>query len=238
MSAFAVPSEMIILAGGFGTRLKSVVSDVPKPMAPVVGRPFLAYLMDYWIGQGVQRFVISTGYLASVIETYFGSAYRSSKITYVHEHSPLGTGGALRLALNRASWEKELILVSNGDTWYPVNLKQLFADALEVGTPITLALKRLEKNERYGGVELSSDRKVTAFGVKAAGPVYINAGSYLLNVASTKKALSDLPESFSLESDFLVPFAASGMVGASVQNQPFLDIGIPDDYQRAEEYLK
>jgi D-glycero-alpha-D-manno-heptose 1-phosphate guanylyltransferase len=85
MSVNSRTSEMLILAGGFGTRLKSVVSDVPKPMAPVAGRPFLAYLLDYWIGQGIQSFVISTGHLASVFESYFGGAYRSAVIAYVHE---------------------------------------------------------------------------------------------------------------------------------------------------------
>ena len=238
MSVNSRPSEMLILAGGFGTRLKSVVSEVPKPMAPVVGRPFLAYLLDYWIGQHIRSFVISTGHLASVIESYFGSAYRSAVIAYVHEESPLGTGGALRLALNSVTWANERILMANGDTWFPVQLQQLYADAVQQGTPITLALKRLDKNERYGGVTIGSEQQITAFGVKAEGSSYINAGCYLIKAPAIKNALSTMPDAFSLENDFLVPLALQGLVGSCIQEQPFLDIGIPEDYQRAPEFLK
>lgn len=238
MSVNPHPSEMLILAGGFGTRLKSVVSDVPKPMAPVAGRPFLAYLLDYWIGQGIKRFIISTGHLASVIESHFGNAYRSVSITYVHEKSPLGTGGALRLVLNRVTWANEQVLMANGDTWFPAQLQQLCADAVQQGTPITLALKRLEKNDRYGGVAVGSEGQITSFGEKSTGPSYINAGCYLFNAPAIKNSLSSMPDAFSLENDFLVPFASKGLVGSCIQDQPFLDIGIPEDYQRAPEFFK
>ena len=237
MSVTSQPTEMLILAGGFGTRLKSVVSDVPKPMAPVAGCPFLAYLLDYWIGQGIQRFVISTGHLANVIVSHFGNTFRSASITYVQETSPLGTGGALRLALNSVTWANELALMANGDTWFPVQLQQLRVDAVQQGTPITLALKRLEKNDRYGGVAIGAMGEITTFGEKTTGASYINAGCYLFNVAVIKKALTDMPATFSLENDFLVPFASQGFVGSSIQDQPFLDIGIPEDYKRASEFL-
>lgn len=238
MKVNSLPTEMLILAGGFGTRLKSVVSDVPKPMAPVAGRPFLAYILDYWIAQGIKRFVISTGHLADVIKSHFGGAYKNASITYVHEQSPLGTGGALRMGLNSVNWSNQLALTANGDTWFPVSLQQLFADASQQGAQITIALKRLEKNDRYGAVELTSEGRVTAFGLKTTGSSFINAGIYLLNVEEIKNALSGLPEVFSLESDFLMPFAASGLVGSSIQEKPFLDIGVPDDYKRVLEYLQ
>jgi D-glycero-alpha-D-manno-heptose 1-phosphate guanylyltransferase len=238
MSVTTHPTEMLILAGGFGTRLKSVVSDVPKPMAPVAGRPFLAYLLDHWIGQGVQRFVISTGHLASVIESHFGSAYRSASINYVQEQSPLGTGGALRLALENVEWQHGKAIMANGDTWFPVQLQKLCADAVYLGAPITLSLKKLEKNDRYAGVTLGAEGQITAFGVKAAGTALINAGCYLFKVSAMKKELADMPPTFSLENDFLIPFASNAMVGSSIQDQPFLDIGIPEDYQRASAFLK
>jgi D-glycero-alpha-D-manno-heptose 1-phosphate guanylyltransferase len=237
MSSNQQPSEMLILVGGFGIRLKSVVSDVPKPMAPVAGRPFLSYLLDYWIGQGIQRFVLSTGHLASVVESYFGKTYRNASITYVCEQSPLGTGGALRLALESVPWANETALMANGDTWFPVPLKQLCADAKRQNAPITLALKRLEKNDRYGGVDLSADGRIKSFGIKSAGDSYINAGCYLFNVDEMKKSLAGMPKAFSLENDFLVRYADNGLVGSSIQDQPFLDIGIPEDYQRASEFL-
>jgi D-glycero-alpha-D-manno-heptose 1-phosphate guanylyltransferase len=206
-------------------------------MAPVEGQPFLSYLFDYWIGQGIRRFIVSTGHLANVIESYFGNNYRSATVAYVRELSPLGTGGALRYALECVNWESELVLMANGDTWFPANLQQLFADAVQQGSPITLALKKLEKNERYGGVAISKHGQITDFGVTTNGPSLINAGCYLLNVSAIKKALAHMPDTFSLESEFLVPFASNGMVGSSVQDQPFLDIGIPEDYRRASEFL-
>lgn len=232
------PSEMLILAGGFGTRLKSVVSDVPKPMAPISGRPFLSYLLNYWISQGIQRFVLSTGHLGNIVQAYFGETYRDTTIDYVHEQSPLGTGGALRLALNSVRWANDTALMANGDTWFPVDLKQLCADAKQQNAPITLALKAIEKNDRYGGVVVSSDGKIKLFGSKSEGLTYINAGCYLLNVNTIKQALAGMPETFSLENDFLSPYAANGLVGSSLQDKPFLDIGVPDDYQKASNFLK
>jgi D-glycero-alpha-D-manno-heptose 1-phosphate guanylyltransferase len=232
------PSEMIILAGGFGTRLKSVVSDVPKPMASVAGRPFLEYLMDYWIRQEIQSFIISTGYLADVIRSHFGTEYCGATITYVHEDSPLGTGGALRLALNSLTWTNKVVLMANGDTWFPIQLDRLCADAQVQGTPITLSIKKLEKNDRYGGVQLDQSGKVATFGNMIDGPCYINAGACLLDIAVLKRELLGQPESFSLENDFLPQFAKNGMVGASIQEKPFLDIGIPEDYQRAPEFFE
>lgn len=232
------PSEIIILAGGFGTRLKSMVSDVPKPMALVAGRPFLAYVMDYWISQEIQGFIISTGYLGNVIRSYFGREYRGATITYVHEHSPLGTGGALSLVLSSLAWANDVVLMANGDTWFPVEVDRLCADAQVQGTPITLSIKKLEKNDRYGGVELNQGGKVIAFGKMTNGPSYINAGTCLLDIAFIKRELLSQPETFSLENDFLPQFAANGLVGGSVQEKPFLDIGIPEDYQRAVEFLK
>jgi D-glycero-alpha-D-manno-heptose 1-phosphate guanylyltransferase len=232
------PTEMLILAGGLGTRLKSVVSHVPKPMAPIAGRPFLAYLLDHWIGQGVQRFILSTGHLNNVVNAYFGEIYRGAVIEYVHEQSPLGTGGAMRLALNSVSWTKEIALMANGDTWFPVNLKQLCADAEDQNLPITLALKTIKINDRYGGVDIGTDRKVKFFGVKSEGQTHINAGCYLLNVGTLKQALAKMPKIFSLESDFLPLYAVNGLVGSSLQDQSFLDIGIPEDYQKASTFFK
>lgn len=238
MSGKQIPAEMLILAGGFGTRLKSVISEVPKPMAPVAGRPFLAYLLDHWVGQGIRRFVLSTGHLASVVESYFGNAYGGAQIAYVREQSPLGTGGALRLALDVAVWSSETAVVANGDTWFPISLQRLCDDAERQQNPFTLALKEIAENERYAGITLSADGKVESFGVRSTGTCHINGGCYLFNVGAIRKELSGMPSSFSLENDFLVPFAARGLVGASIQDQPFLDIGVPEDYQRAAIFLK
>lgn len=231
------PSEMLILAGGFGTRLRPLVSDVPKPMAPVAGRPFLEYLLDYWISQGIRRFVLSTGHLGHVVQGHFGSGYRGAPISYVHEQSPLGTGGALRRALTEITWSGDVALTANGDTWFPVDLSRLVSDAAQQQKPITIALKAMAKNERYGGVEVNTDRSVKSFGINADGHTLINAGCYLFDVSALRQALTDLPETFSLENDFLAEYAAKSLVGSSIQEQIFLDIGIPEDYQKTSELL-
>ncbi|MEY4717913.1 MAG: hypothetical protein RL563_531 [Pseudomonadota bacterium] len=238
MNLLIKPSEMLILAGGFGTRLRSVVSNVPKPMAPIAGRPFLEYLLDYWISQGIRRFVLSSGYLGHVIQAHFGNSYRSAVIDYVHEQSPLGTGGALRLALNETPWANEMALMANGDTWFPVDLTQMCCEASQQKVPITLALKTMKQNDRYGGVEVGANGKITSFGIKSEGVTLINAGCYLFDVATLRQALADMPEAFSFENDFLVVYAANGHVGSSIQDQPFLDIGIPEDYQKTLDLLK
>lgn len=231
------PSEMLILAGGFGTRLQSVVSNVPKPMAPVGERPFLSYLMDHWIGQGIWRFRLSTGHLAGVIESCFGDSYGGASIVYVRENSPLGTGGALRLALGTMDLSSDTVLVANGDTWFPVSLRQLCADALLQQTPVTLAVKVMAENDRYGGVSIGEDGKINSFGIRSVGSCQINGGCYLINAREMQRELSGQPVSFSFEGDFLPSYAAKGCVGSSIQNQPFLDIGIPDDYGRAASFL-
>lgn len=234
---FDKPSEMIILAGGFGTRLRSVISGVPKPIAPIANRPFLEYLLDYWISQDIQRFILSTGYLSQIIQEHFGNSYRGAVISYVEEPSPLGTGGALRLVLNKTSWTNEIALMINGDTWFPVDLTTMCHEASQQNTPITIALKAMENNDRYSGVEVGDNGKVQSFGCSTKGALLINAGCYLFNVVSLKQELVGMPEAFSLENDFLVAYAANGYVGSSIQDKPFLDIGIPEDYQKAADLL-
>lgn len=231
------PKEMLILAGGLGSRLRAVVSDVPKPMAPIGGRPFLEYLLDYWITQGVQRFVLSTGYLGHSIQDHFGGTYRSATIAYVHEHAPLGTGGALRLALTEHSWSGKFLVMINGDTWFPVDLGLMVTHALRQEKPVTIALRAIDENDRYGGVRLGPDGVVEAFDVKSQGRTLINAGCYLLDVATMRAELKEYPAAFSLEKDFMVPYVSRGRVGSSIQDRPFLDIGVPEDYRRAAAYL-
>jgi D-glycero-alpha-D-manno-heptose 1-phosphate guanylyltransferase len=114
----------------------------------------------------------------------------------------------------------------------------LCSDAFQQKCLITLALKTIEKNDRYGGVDVSADGKIKSFGVLSEGSALINGGCYLLNVDALKHELEDMPENFSLENNFLTTYAANGLVGSSIQNQPFLDIGIPDDYQKALDFLK
>lgn len=235
-----MPSDVkdaLILAGGFGTRLRAIVSDVPKPMAPVRGRPFLEYLLDYWTKQGISRFVLSVGYLAEKIQEHFGSFYGGASIEYLHEHEPLGTGGAIGLGLREKVWSARHLLVLNGDTWFNASLEQLILDARASDSPITMTLKKIHFNDRYGGVELNEKGLVTNFSVAKSDSVLINAGCYLLDASVVGDMMRSLPSQFSFEQDFLVGAAKAGHVAASVQDADFIDIGVPEDYARAGEFL-
>lgn len=230
-------TEAIILAGGFGTRLRSVINDVPKPMAPVQDRPFLEHLMDYWIGQGIQRFILSVGYLGEHIEAHFGATYRGKNVSYVHENTPLGTGGGVRQVLLQTQWWHTHAVLINGDTWYEVSLPQLVSDAVASIQPITIALKPMKLNDRYGSVSIDSHNRVTEFGIKTTGRCLINGGCYLLDIKAVSGFIRDYPDQFSLEQDFLVPLSKEGKVAASIQDTTFLDIGIPADYAQAPKIL-
>lgn len=226
------PHEALILAGGLGRRLRAAVSEVPKPMAPVGERPFLEFLLDYWLEQGITRFVLSVGYLAEHIENHFGSIYKGAAVEYVREKEPLGTGGALAMALREINWQGRRILSLNGDTWLTVSLPLLTAES-EKGLPVVLALTEVAVNDRYGRVTLDQQGRVESFGGPADGsPALINAGCYILDTAALIKITTDYPSRFSLENDLLAPLAERGLVGASIQAADFIDIGVVEDYSR------
>lgn len=229
----------IILAGGLGTRLRETVPDLPKPMAPINGRPFIEHQMDYWIGQGVQRFVLSVGYKHELIERHFGKAYRGAEVAYAVEAAPLGTGGGLLLAMGtiRAAG---LWLVLNGDTFFDVNLAELrkFHEAKQA--EITLSLFPVENNTRYTGVEIDGAQRITRLKFTSDGSrQLINGGVYLL----AETALSGLPyrtgDKASFESDILERALEAGkrLYGYS-SNGKFIDIGVPEDYSRAARLLR
>src|SRR3954468_23098443 len=144
-------TEAIILAGGLGTRLRDAVPDLPKCMAPIGGRPFLSYVIDHLRMQGVQRFIFSLGYKAEIIETYLNEFYPTLDYSSVIEKEPLGTGGAIQLALQKA--ETDDVVIANGDTLFKIKLEELFAVHAKHKAACTLALKPMQNFERYGVVE-------------------------------------------------------------------------------------
>ncbi len=231
------PREAIILAGGLGTRLRPVVHDRPKPMAPVSGRPFLEHLMDYWAKQGISRFVLSVGYLSESIRSHFGHCYRGCSIEYVEEAIPLGTGGGFRQALQNTLWQQQYVTLVNGDTWFEVDLAQLTLDADQSRLPVTIVLKPLRSNDRYGAVRIDENNRVVEFGIKTSGSCLINGGCYLIDVRAVAETLCEYPEKFSLEGDLFAQMARNGKVGASIQDFTFLDIGIPADYHRSANVI-
>ncbi|MEZ4721656.1 MAG: nucleotidyltransferase family protein [Flavobacteriales bacterium] len=224
----------IILAGGFGTRLQSVVADVPKPMAEIAGRPFLEYLLNYLIYFGVDEIVMSTGHLAHVVSEHFGSNYRTARIKYAVEESPLGTGGAIKYAMSQCSASQ--VLVINGDTFFDVNLNEVFDSHL--GAEITMVLRPIENPDRFGTVELDSKNRVVAFHEKRAGLELgmINAGTYLMNISVFDSF--DLPQRFSIETEFFAKHCADLKINGFVRDGYFIDIGIPEEYKRANEEFR
>jgi D-glycero-alpha-D-manno-heptose 1-phosphate guanylyltransferase len=224
--------EAIILAGGFGTRLQKILGEIPKSMAPVAGRPFLEYLLDYLILNGANKFVLSVGYRSEVIIEHFGSAYRGVEIDYAVEEEPLGTGGGIKLALGKC--HDDHVLALNGDTLFLADLKDFYSKHLSYHPKISIALREVEDISRYGSVRINDDFILTAFGEKSAQRFegLINAGIYC--ISREWFMANSLSGAFSLETDCLAKWYKQGILAGFLYNAYFLDIGIPEDYQRAQ----
>ena len=222
--------ECIVLAGGLGTRLRGVVGELPKCLAPVAGRPFLGWLLDNLELCGFDHIILSLGYGSDAVQAFVAQRPASADIECVVELEPLGTGGAVRLALERA--REEQLFVLNGDTYFDVPFREMLESHRESGAAATLALKPMRGFDRYGTVSLGEDAcTVEAFREKApCAEGLVNGGIYLLR----RDALASLPERFSLEREWLEPQAATGSLAGFVCDGYFLDIGIPEDYERAQ----
>ena len=225
--------EAVILAGGFGTRLRSAVPDLPKAMAPVAGKPFLEILLAHLEKKGIRHVILSVGYLAEIIESHFGDSFASLHIRYAYEDEPLGTGGALRFAMRQC--REDVVLALNGDTFLDVDLEQAGQDWRHHRAPILFGVQS-DDTARYGSL-LTDGRRVTGFLEKGRkGPGIINAGSYLFPV--TLFDGQNLPASFSLEQDFLAREISRRAFRLFPIDEPFIDIGVPEDYLLAQTYLK
>ncbi len=226
--------EAIILAGGLGTRLRSVLPDLPKCMAPVNGEPFLHYIIAYYREQGIERFIFSLGYKHEVISKWITTQYPGLAVEFVIEETPLGTGGAIRFAAEKA--KDKNILVLNGDTIFKVDVQELGAFHTKNTADCTLALKPMKNFERYGVVETTDDGRIKSFKEKkyyAEG--LINGGVYILNTEKFRK--QKWPEKFSFEKDYLEVVFSTNPVYGYVQEGYFIDIGIPEDFERAQQEL-
>lgn len=227
--------ECIILAGGLGTRLREAVPDLPKCMAPVAGRPFLSHVIGYFQQEGIERFIFALGYKSEAIETFLQTRYAGLSYQCSREETPLGTGGAIRLACTLAV--NRNVLVLNGDTLFKIKLSRLASFHDQLDADCTLTLKPMQQFDRYGVVELAANQSVRSFREKQfyeSG--YINGGVYALNV--TRFMQEALPEKFSFEKDYLEKLYTQRKIYGQVQNEYFIDIGIPADYARAQEELK
>ena len=226
--------EAIILAGGFGTRLQSVVSDVPKPMAPMddKGTPFLEKVLASLEKQGFSHVVLSIGYMGEKIRGYFGDKFGAISIDYVTEDNPLGTGGAVKLSLKACHEENVFIL--NGDTILEVNLPAMLKQHESTSPDMTIAVKEMTNFHRYGAVIIGPDGYIKSFQEKkhcARG--YINGGVYCVR----KDLFATAPEGkFSLES-YMEENADRLRLKAYKTEGYFIDIGVPEDYERAKREL-
>ena len=221
--------EAIVLAGGQGTRLRQVLPDVVKPMALVGGHPFLELLLLRLAANGFHRVVLSLGYRADSIRDHFGSNFAGMEIVNVVEEAPLGTGGGMRLAMGKC--EAEHTFVFNGDTFLDLDIAALEA-RWQRSRCIIIVARDVSDTARYGRLLVHGNR-VTGFLEKGkAGPGLINAGCYVL----PKGALDDFAEGspFSFETDFLVPAVGTTRMEYFASKGYFIDIGIPEDYARAQ----
>lgn len=227
--------EAIILAGGLGTRLKSAVPDLPKSMAPVDARPFLFYLINYLRGQGIEKFIFSLGFKHELIEAYLNANFSTLDFECVIEKEPLGTGGAILASCYKVS--ERTVLVTNGDTIFKIDLQKAISAHNKHQSDCTLLLKPMENFDRYGIVELNEDDSIKNFKEKQFYKTgLINGGVYLLN---TEQFLAEeMPARFSFEKDYLGKFFDTRRIYGSVQDEYFIDIGIPEDYVRAQHELK
>ena len=224
--------EAIVLAGGFGTRLRHVVTDVPKPMAPVAGRPFLEILLSSLAQKGFTRVVLSLGFMAEKISDYFGTRFAGLDLAYVVEDAPLGTGGATRLAVEACT--QNHVFVFNGDTYLDLEVQSLEQQWQTNRNPIVVGTQ-VPYTTRYGRLLVDGGR-ITSFAEKGiTGPGLINAGCYVLAKDALARFAVNHP--FSFETDYLVPEVASATVEVFVTEGMFIDIGIPEDYTRAQTLL-
>ncbi len=226
--------KAIVLAGGLGTRLSGITSDIPKPMAKVGARPFLEYLLDYLVEQGAEQAVLAVSHKWEVIREHFGNTYRGIPLSYSVEDEPLGTGGAIRQALETLPDDE--IIVLNGDTLFHIDL-EAFATTHHRGKALlTIALKQVADCGRFGRAKISDNGVITEFLEKSTnGSGLINGGIYMLN----RRLLDDfpMPVKFSFEQDLLEPNIARIRPVAFQSNAYFIDMGVPEDYERAQSEI-
>jgi NDP-sugar pyrophosphorylase family protein len=225
----------VILAGGLGTRLRAVVSDRPKALAPIAGRPFLSYLLDQVRAAGVRRVILCIGHLGDQVRTAFGQAYRGVELVYSEEPSPIGTGGALRHAL--PLFDGSPLLVLNGDSYCAVDLADLWSWHHERAAAATLVAVEVADASRFGRVELDPAGRVTGFREKsaAAGAGRVNGGIYIVSAGLLARIPDGRP--VSLERD-VFPGWTRGRFYGFPANARFIDIGTPESFAQAERFIR
>ena len=226
----------VILAGGMGTRLSSVVSDRQKAVALVNGKPFLSYLFLQLLQSGIKHAVLCTGYKAEMVEAELGSEFSGLKLSYSAEKQPLGTAGAVRLALDKTS--TDYLLVMNGDSYIDTGFTAFFSWFEQHNADAGIILTAADDASRYGKVVIDDHERIIRFDEKKehAGSGLINAGVYLFN----KKILTDIPENvkYSMERDVFPILVTTNRLFGKKSNGRFIDIGTPESYKMAEKFFQ
>lgn len=228
--------EVIILAGGLGTRLREVISDVPKCLAPINGVPFLSYLIQYLEKQKVTRFIFSIGYKGQLVEDFIALNYSYLDYTISSEKEPLGTGGAIKKALNYS--KSDNVFVLNGDTFCDFNLNDFFEFHVGKKSNFSIALHLIKNNVRYGNVLIGKSGIVLEFMEKEIGKdILVNSGVYILNKNFIVEIFNNYPNFFSIETDFFqLKNRGINIYGKELKGE-FIDIGIPEDYKNFQNKI-
>ena len=231
------PSIAIVLAGGLGTRLRAAVSDRPKPLADINGVPFLLYLINYWIDQGITRFILCTGYMSEKIEAAIPANIGNAKIDISQETTPLGTGGAILQALDRFNISENFIVL-NGDTFFAVDLEGLWSKSRCFNSSVAVALMRTEAGDRYLGLDVNDNEDLINATAQLGEKVLCNGGVYLIRAGTLPLLNSeDKKKQLSFENEILQELMMKDgckVIGVEFL-RPFIDIGTPDDYHSAKQ---
>ena len=223
--------EAIVLAGGLGTRLQSVISEIPKPMAPINEKPFLYYILQWLEKNGISRVILSVGYKWEVIYQEFGDRFNQLELIYSVENEPLGTGGAIALAMQKLKGDQFFII--NGDTFFNVKLNDLLQFHKKHQFDFSIVLKTMHDFDRYGTVEVDEHGTITGFQEKAPKKNgLINGGIYLASQSIQQYFPNQ--EKFSFEKEFMEKAVEDLAFGGFITDRYFIDIGIPEDYQKAQ----
>ena len=224
--------QTIILVGGLGTRLAHIVPDIPKPMASINGRPFLDYVLTYLHGQGVASVIMAVGYKHECIMNYYGGRFLNMSIAYSIEDEPLGTGGAMKKALQACTGNQVVII--NGDTYFEVDLEKMASFHKAMEGDVTIATKYLENFDRYGTVKSENGRIISFVEKKHVETGRINGGVYIIK----KDILTDFyGNKFSFENDFMEKELRNTKIMEFPADGYFIDIGVPEDYGKAQVEL-
>jgi D-glycero-alpha-D-manno-heptose 1-phosphate guanylyltransferase len=225
--------EAVVLAGGLGTRLRGVLADDPKAMAPVAGRPFIDWLLDALNDAGIGRVVLAVGHRRERLMDHVGSRHGQLVVDYSVEESPQGTGGALRQAVELVRTPDVLVL--NGDTFVDLDVGTMLATHRSVGTGLTMGVREVDDVGRFGALDIQGGRVTGFAGTPRAGAGWVNGGTYIIGEAV--RPWLRRPTPYSLEADVLKPYVERWGAAAHVLAGTWIDIGVPDDLRRAQRLL-